>query len=101
MKTYSVDFTYIESDGSARAGEMFVPLSASRSVVTQEIVRDNNGTIIRVDNVRVGPWATNKERAVVELDESEMERLTALHGPHRHWRFAVTPFEGPQDRKEK
>lgn len=89
MKKVRVEFKYIESDGSVRESEMFVPLSLSRSDVGEEVLTQD-GKVTGVNHVRTGPWVSPSQPFVGELDEGEIARLTSLRGPHLHWQFSIT-----------
>lgn len=92
MKTCIVESFYTNSDGSRDMSPRYLPLSLSRSVVEQDVVRDNNGAIKRVDNNRVGPWGDTTHPVTVELEDDEIAFLRKLpgHGLHQHWSFLVT-----------
>lgn len=84
MRKVRVDFSYVESDGSLREGEMFVPLSPSRSTTRQDTI---DGKPV---DTRVGPWASLSEPVEVELDDEEIAALRSLHSKgNQHWFFTV------------
>lgn len=92
MKGYRVEFSYIETDGSVREGEMRVPIGANALHRQGRITRDESGAAVEVEQVYEGPWVSNLAPYEGPLTDDELRWLAMLPGKDfsAHWRFSVT-----------